>query len=579
MKRLLKWYYGNASIRNKLIYSYALLVSIPLLVLGIYSYRVSRQSLLVQTKDTIQNNVSIMASSLNNNIKRENDNIRYLSYNTGFREKLQGAERDMNALVKELNNSVEPAFWYFMTSDENLKGILIYSGNVENAVGVFLQPLSTEEEKAWFEKQRLHFKTTWEYYDKQIFASRVILDANRSSEPIGIMRIELQTDQFLAPIFQSEFLNNGVVLLDEENNIIGKRSLENKKLDEKVVKRIREDAGTKYSETSEYMMASSGELLNGWRLYYYVDKNEISSQMNGIYISTGLIVGICLLIVFALIGIVSKILSSRILQLKYYAEEVSRGNYNMELTTECTDEIGIVTNSFQKMCDRINQMMDDMYQLGLKKRAEELKALQAKINPHFLYNCLSSIKWKAIRADQEEIAEVTGQLAKFYRTTLNSGRQITTVENEINNIKAYLELQKRTHEDSFSVAFYLSEEGRDLSMPNFLLQPIVENAICHGIDYREEGTEGRIMIRYALEESHIIFEIMNNGPALNSEEAERLLNTPGKGYGLHNIRERVKMYYGSDKDCGIFGGLAENGMVCFTVKLNREMDSKEEKPD
>lgn len=579
MKRLLKWYYGNASIRNKLIYSYALLVSIPLLVLGIYSYRVSRQSLLVQTKDTIQNNVSIMASSLNNNIKRENDNIRYLSYNTGFREKLQGAERDMNALVKELNNSVEPAFWYFMTSDENLKGILIYSGNVENAVGVFLQPLSTAEEKAWFEKQRLHFKTTWEYYDKQIFASRVILDANRSSEPIGIMRIELQTDQFLAPIFQSEFLNNGVVLLDEENNIIGKRSLENKKLDEKVVTRIREDAGTQYSETSEYMMASSGELLNGWRLYYYVDKNEISSQMNGIYISTGLIVGICLLIVFALIGIVSKILSSRILQLKYYAEEVSRGNYNMELTTECTDEIGIVTNSFQKMCDRINQMMDDMYQLGLKKRAEELKALQAKINPHFLYNCLSSIKWKAIRADQEEIAEVTGQLAKFYRTTLNSGRQITTVENEINNIKAYLELQKRTHEDSFSVAFYLSEEGRDLSMPNFLLQPIVENAICHGIDYREEGTEGRIMIRYALEENHIIFEIMNNGPALNSEEAERLLNTPGKGYGLHNIRERVKMYYGSDKDCGIFGGLAENGMVCFTVKLNREMDSKEEKPD
>ena len=320
MKKLLKWYYGNASIRNKLIYSYALLVSIPLLVLGIYSYRVSRQSLLVQTKDTIQNNVSIMASSLNNNIKRENDNIRYLSYNTGFREKLQGAGRDMNALVKELNNTVEPAFWYFMTSDENLKGIRIYSGSVENAVGVFLQPPATEEEKAWYEKQRLHFKTAWEYHDKQIFASRVILDANRSSEPIGIMRIELQTDQFLTPIFQSEYLNNGVALLDEENNIIGKRSLENKKLDEKVLKVIREEAGTQYSETSEYMMASSGELLNGWRLYYYVDKNEISAQMNGIYISTGLIVGFCLFIVFVLIGIVSKILSSRILQLKYGAD-------------------------------------------------------------------------------------------------------------------------------------------------------------------------------------------------------------------------------------------------------------------
>lgn len=579
MKKILKWYYGNASIRNKLIYSYALLVAIPLLVLGIYSYRISRQNLLMQTRDTIQNNVSIIASSLNNNMKRENDNVRYLSYNTGFREKLQGAGRDMSALVKELNNSVEPAFWYFMTSDENLSGIKIYSCNVENAVGSFLQPPVTEEERAWYEKHRLNFRTEWEYHDRQIFASRVILDANRSSEPIGIMRIELQTDNFLLPIFQSEFLNNGVALLDENNNIIGKRSLDNEELDERILKVIQENTGTQYSETSDYMMASSGELLNGWRLYYYVDKNEISAQMNGIYISTGLIVGICLVIVFVLISVLSKILSSRILQLKHYAEEVSRGNYNMELTTACTDEIGIVTNSFQEMCDRINQMMEDMYQLGLKKRAEELKALQAKINPHFLYNCLSSIKWKAIRADQEEIAEVTGQLAKFYRTTLNSGRQITTVENEINNIKAYLELQKRTHEDNFQVEFHLSEEGRDLSMPNFLLQPIVENAICHGIDYREEQTAGHIVIRYALEEKYIVFEIMNNGPPLSSEEAERLLNTPGKGYGLHNIRERVKLYYGSDDSCGIYGGLAENGMVSFTVKLKREMDRKEERPD
>ena len=98
MKKLLRWYYGNASIRNKLILSYALLVAIPLLVLGIYSYQISRQNLLEQTEDTIKNNVSIIASSLNNNIQRENDNIKYLSYNTGFREKLQGADKDINSL-------------------------------------------------------------------------------------------------------------------------------------------------------------------------------------------------------------------------------------------------------------------------------------------------------------------------------------------------------------------------------------------------------------------------------------------------------------------------------------------------
>lgn len=579
MKKILRWYYGNASIRKKLIYSYALLVSIPLLVLGIYSYRISRRNLLMQTEDTIKSNVSIIASSLNDSMQRENDNIRYLSYNAGFREKLQNAGKDMNGLVKELNNSVEPAFWYFITSDENLKGIRIYSPNVENAVGSFLLPMSAEEEPGWYEEHQEDFGTEWEYQNRQIFASRIILDANRSSEPIGFIRIELFPDKFLAPIFQSQFLDNGVALLDDKNNVIGKRSLKDKELDGSILKIIQEESPTGVCETADYMMAASDELANGWCLYYYIDKSEISAQMNAIYISTGLIVGLCLIIIFIFISIISKILGSRILQLKYYAEEVSRGNYSMELTTECTDEIGIVTNSFQEMCDRINQMMEDMYQLGLKKRAEELKALQAKINPHFLYNCLSSIKWKAIRSDQDEIAEVTGQLAKFYRTTLNSGRQITTVENELSNIKSYLELQKRTHEDSFHVEFYLSEEGRELPMPNFLLQPIVENAICHGIDYREEGTEGKIIIHYSLRDGYIIFEIMNNGPALSSEEAERLLNTPGKGYGLHNIRERVKIYYGSDENCGISGRLTEDGMVCFTVTLKQKVDMEEEKPD
>ena len=533
----------------------------------------------MQTEDTIKSNVSIIASSLNDSMQRENDNIRYLSYNAGFREKLQNAGKDMNGLVKELNNSVEPAFWYFITSDENLKGIRIYSPNVENAVGSFLLPMSAEEEPGWYEEHQEDFGTEWEYQNRQIFASRIILDANRSSEPIGFIRIELFPDKFLAPIFQSQFLDNGVALLDDKNNVIGKRSLKDKELDGSILNIIQEESPTGFCETADYMMAASDELANGWCLYYYIDKSEISAQMNAIYISTGLIVGLCLIIIFIFISIISKILGSRILQLKYYAEEVSRGNYSMELTTECTDEIGIVTNSFQEMCDRINQMMEDMYQLGLKKRAEELKALQAKINPHFLYNCLSSIKWKAIRSDQDEIAEVTGQLAKFYRTTLNSGRQITTVENELSNIKSYLELQKRTHEDSFHVEFYLSEEGRELPMPNFLLQPIVENAICHGIDYREEGTEGKIIIHYSLRDGYIIFEIMNNGPALSSEEAERLLNTPGKGYGLHNIRERVKIYYGSDENCGISGRLTEDGMVCFTVTLKQKMDMEEEKPD
>lgn len=99
--------------------------------------------------------------------------------------------------------------------------------------------------------------------------------------------------------------------------------------------------------------------------------------------------------------------------------------FELKIEQGYSDEIGVVAESFREILMKINQMMQDMYQLGLEKRKEELKALQAMMNPHFLYNCLSSIKWKAIRSDQDDIAEITGLLATFYRTALNGGRQIT----------------------------------------------------------------------------------------------------------------------------------------------------------
>ncbi|MEG0216127.1 MAG: histidine kinase, partial [Hungatella sp.] len=203
--------------------------------------------------------------------------------------------------------------------------------------------------------------------------------------------------------------------------------------------------------------------------------------------------------------------------------------------------------------------------------AMELKALQAMINPHFLYNCLSSIKWKAIRSGNDEISDLTGLLAKFYRTSLNGGNQITTVKNELENISAYIELQRRTHENRFDVCYHVEESSLAYSMPNFLLQPLVENAIEHGINYQEDSLEkGLLVIEYETEENYLIFRILNNGPQIELERLEKILNTPGKGYGIFNIQERIRIYYGAD--CGLYADIDEDGYTRFTVKILRELD-------
>lgn len=572
MKKIIDWYYGKATIRKKLVISYLILVLLPVLMLGTYSYYIAKKNLLTQTRDTVQNSVSAITYNLKANIERENDNLKYLSYNRTFREKLETGRENVTALVKEMNQSVEPVFWYFITSDRNIKGIEIYSPHIDRAIGSFLEPEAGCAEEEWYAYHQKKFNSLWTVEDDKIYATRTLLDAATSSEPIGIMKLEVFPDRFIEPLFQAQYLKNGVLLLDSGQQIIQRKTLENEALDGEIQKKIMEIEEAGMYETADYLLNAGETFENGWRLFYYVDKQEIAGDINKIFLSTLFVSGVCLLIITILISIISKILSSRILKLKQCAEKVGQGEFDVAVESGYTDEIGIVANSFGVMSRKINEMISEVYRLGLEKRATELKALQAMINPHFLYNCLSSIKWKAIRADQDEIADITGLLAKFYRTTLNEGKQITNVSNELENIRSYLEIQSRTHGNSFDIEYRIPERGMDYPMPNFLLQPIVENAICHGIDYCQEGQRGLIRVEYVPREEWLFFHIYNNGPRPDEEQLRKVLNEPGKGYGIYNIQERIRMYY--DEECGVSAGVSEDGLICFTIKLKKEILDK-----
>ena len=255
MRKIWNWYYGCASIRKKLVISYLVLVLFPILVLGIYSYCVSRENLLRQTRDTMVNNVDSIAYNLQSKIQRENDNIKYLSYNAKLREKLENSEKDKNALVKELNTSVEPTFWYFVSSDKNIKGIEIFSPYVEQDLGSFLKPL-TPEMQAWYEENAENYKTQWVVREDRIYALRMLLDAATSSKPIGVMKLEVFPDELTNGIYQSDYLNNGVALVDNQGKMIKKRSLQNDTLEEKMELRIREGEKEGFYETRKAMMAA-----------------------------------------------------------------------------------------------------------------------------------------------------------------------------------------------------------------------------------------------------------------------------------------------------------------------------------
>lgn len=580
MKGLLRWYYGSASIRKKLVISYLLLLAVPILVLGVYSFSVSSRSMEKQTEATMSNNVRLMASELETSLKRENDNIKYLSYNSRFRQVLKNSGDNQVQVAKVLNEVVEPIFWYFITSDNNMKGIEIYTPYTNRQIGSFLKPVGAAGEEPWYRYHQKNFGTLWTYEDGNLFATRTLLDAQTASEAIGVLKLSVYPATILEPISENIFMNNGILLLDSNGNTVYRRPAGVEAIDRAVLSGARENSrsgdnpgpGKEMAEgdMGGYFLMSETISPSNWRLYYYVTKNEITGQLHDIIKSTLLIVGTCLAVSLFLISVLSRVLSRRILELKESAKKVAEGNFNLDLNHDYSDEIGIVSKSLQTMCDRLNEMINRVYKAELEKKAMELKALQAMINPHFLYNCLSSIKWKAIRTGNDEISGLTGLLAKFYRTSLNGGRQITTVGNELENIKSYVELQLLTRGNSFQAEYGLDRTLFEYPMPNFLLQPLVENAIQHGISCQEEMEgEGRLIVRLRAEEEYLVFDILNNGPKVELERLEEILNTPGKGYGIYNIEERIRIYYG--EGCGVYASVTEEGYTCFTVRILKEI--------
>lgn len=553
---------AHMRIQTKLILYFSMLLAIPILILGFYTYDQSRKNLEQQSIVTIENNLAGIVSEMDARASREATYIKYLAYNLNFRRLLETQPVDRIELAMELNNSVEPILWYYITSDSYVKGIDILTDRIDVNLGSFLKPGEAVSTQEWYQSSQTRYATMWTYQDGELFITRTILDTTTVSKPIGVMQIDLFPGTFFEPFSGMQYMGNGLLVLDAEGNTIYDRATSDGNVDQAVIQAI---ASGDMADTSRYILRGSEISETGWQVYYFVDRQMITSQLHGILLRTLQVVGIVIAIAFLAMTMFSRSLSRRILQLKEAAERVASGDLDTVIETEDTDEIGVVINSFGAMTKRLNQLINEMYKIQLEKKAVELKALQAQINPHFLYNALSSINWKAIRQGNEDISHLTGTLATFYRTSLNNGQTMTTVENELANIRAYIEIQRHMHDFPFVVEYEIDECTLPLRMLNFLLQPIVENAFKHGIDYTDETRDGVIHIACQAQDRYLVFKIKNNGPEISRQQADESLLKPGKGYGIYNIQERIALYYG--EDCGVTCSVDENGYTCFKVKI------------
>ncbi len=233
--------------------------------------------------------------------------------------------------------------------------------------------------------------------------------------------------------------------------------------------------------------------------------------------------------------------------------QVGKGDFAVQAREGSDDELAVLNSSFNRMVEEVGKLVEDIRIEQLNLRATELKLLQAQINPHFLYNTLDTIIWLAEAGDSEQVVTLVSALSDFFRTTLSKGRDYITVREEEAHIRSYLQIQRLRYRDILEYEIQIPEELYQYQILKLTLQPLVENALYHGI--KNKRGMGHIRVTGESLGDRLVFRVWDNGKGMEPEELERVRKLiwgsqaggdGPSGFGLFNVAQRIFLNYGSE---------------------------------
>ncbi|HHW47359.1 MAG TPA: histidine kinase [Clostridiaceae bacterium] len=271
--------------------------------------------------------------------------------------------------------------------------------------------------------------------------------------------------------------------------------------------------------------------------------------------------------------VISRSISAPIRDLTKSMKEVENGNFLTKVTVKSKDEIGELGRAFNRMTSRIDELIRNVKEKQETLRVLEVNALALQMNPHFLYNTLDLIKWNAKLGKNKEVSEIAVQFGKLLRQIINNRNEFVTVGYELDLISAYVDIQKKRHEQ-LEVKYELEEGITDKYIPKLMLQPLVENAIVHGMENKIGS--GKISISAYRKEGYLIFTVTDDGCGMTEEQLRTVRNLKSEGMyriGLSNIERRAKMY--GDESCGLTINSVEGEGTTIILQLKeiREGDA------
>lgn len=400
---------------------------------------------------------------------------------------------------------------------------------------------------------------------------RNINNIQNPKQKLGVIRINIMESSFL-DLFQDDIdaFGGDIYLIDENDRIISSsdREMVNQTCPQALVD------GTLRGNTARIKLGGIERLVYfknlskvPWRLVTILPLKNVLLESN--VVMEILIIGIItsLILCFFISVSVSRSILDPLRRLAAQMRNLKKNNYIVNLTLQSNDEIGLLYTSFNEMSSKLNELINEVFIEKLHQEEAELKALQAQLNPHFLYNNLDSAYWMSRMERAPKTGKVIMALSNLYKLSLRTGTQFISVKDEIEHIKNYIVIQRIRFEESIQFCVDISRDTEQMGTTRFILQPLVENAITHGL--LPTGRNGQINVRIFIEKGELLFTVEDDGVGANVEEITSFLENTGsteaRGLAIRNVHQRIQLRYGSQY------GLAfsKNSSGGFTITVRQ----------
>lgn len=583
------------SIRTSIIFSFTLLIVFSLMIFLLLSLRFTRETVLENSTEY----TSQLIGQVNNDIDSYIDHMENISFIVAgnsdvrdylFLQELSG-EREM-----ELRERIAGVFKTITDTRSDIANIGLLPQNREcliNRGSAKLNPFIEVSELSWYQEAVAAGGNTVvssSHVQNAIYGSYdwvVTLSCNiaggEKQETGGVFFVDLNYSAISDLCERLSLGNRGYIyILDRNGGIVyhPQQQLIYSGMKQELISEVMESGDSSFLTEDGRLYTISRSEQTGWIVVGVSMVSELmrrADEARKIYLLIALALFMAAL---ALAYLLSDEITKPVKSLEKSMKEVEKGNFApavMEVREE--NEIGHLTRNFNMMTEEIRKLMEQRDQEQQIKRKSELKALQAQINPHFLYNTLDSIIWMAEWGKNQEVVRMTSSLAKLLRRSISNEQEAVTVAEEVEYTETYLTIQKMRYKDKLEYEILVDPEILQETVIKLILQPLVENAIYHGIKYKEG--KGLIRIRGFQQNERMILQVQDDGKGMEPETLAHIFekhtrDTRSNGVGLNNVNERIQLCYGDDYGISFRSSPGEGTEATITLPFGREEGRDEE---